>query len=225
MLPEQTDAPVDRPLRILIADDHAVVREGARLLIEQVHGWDVCGLASDGPELMRAALELRPDVIVLDLHMPQFDGLEAVRDLKRQLPEVELVVFSGAGSEIVVQQLFDAGAKSFIRKADSAHLLISAIRAAAEHRPFFTPEVSEILFARFMGEGGTRPAKGVQLTAREREILRHIAQGGSNKEVAAALGISSRTAETHRAAIMRKLAASSTADIVRYAIRNGIIEA
>lgn len=212
-------------LRILVADDHPVVREGAALMIGNVPGWEVCGLAANGREVIAKALELRPDVIVLDLHMPELDGLGAVRELKKQLPAVELVIFSGMRSEGMVEQLFDAGARSFIGKTEGSELLIGAIRSAAEHKPFFTPEVSEILFARFMGDGTNTATKGTQVTTREREIIRHIALGESNKEIARALGISSRTAETHRAAIMRKLGASSTAEIVRYAIRNGIIDA
>lgn len=219
------DARLPQPLRILVADDHPVVREGTRMLIEQVEGWTVCGLAADGGEAIAKALDLRPDVIVLDLHMPGLDGLQAVHELRHRLPTAELVIFSGARSEAIVQQLFNAGARSFISKTEAGKLLITAIRSAAEHKPFFTPEVSEILFARFMQEPGAGAVKAASITKREREIIRHIAEGLSNKQIAAALAISSRTAETHRAAIMRKLGASSTADIVRYAIRNGIIEA
>ena len=214
-----------KALRILVADDHPLVREGAALIIGSVPGWDVCGLASTGREAIAQALELRPDVVLLDLHMPELDGLEAVRRIKKELPATELVVFSGARNEGMVEQLFDAGAKSFVSKTEGGDVLVAAIRSAAEHKPFFTAQVSEILFARFMGDGAKGGRKGAQVTDREREIIRHIAQGESNKEIGAALGISSRTAETHRAAVMRKLGASSTAEIVRFAIRNGIIEA
>lgn len=168
-----------------------------------------------------------PDkIIVLDFHMPDFNGLEGVRALKQMLPDAELVIFSGMRNDALVEQLFDAGAKSFVSKTEGGEVLLAAIQSAAEHKPFFTQHVSEILFARFMGDdrssGSTRNR---QVTKREREIIRHIADGRSNKEIAAALNISSRTAETHRATIQRKLGVSSTAEIVRFAIRNGIVEA
>ena len=214
-----------QPLRILVADDHPVVREGTSMRIATVPGWEVCGVAADGREVIDQARALRPDVIVLDFHMPEFDGLEGVRELKEMLPDVELVIFSGMRNDALVEKLFDAGAKSFVGKTEGGEVLVSAIRSAAEHKPFFTPDVSEILFARFMGEDrGSGGSRERQVTRREREIIRHIADGRSNKEIAAALGISNRTAETHRAAILRKLGVSSTAEIVRFAIRNGIIE-
>ena len=212
-------------LRILVADDHPLIRAGAALIIGNVPGWEVCGHAATGPEVIAQALELHPDIILLDFHMPELNGLDVVRQIKKELPATEIVVFSGARSEEIVEQLFDAGAKSFVGKTEGGEVLIAAIRSAAEHKPFFTAQVSDLLFARFMNPAAKGGSKGAQVTAREREIIRHIAQGESNKEIGAALGISSRTAETHRAAIMRKLGASSTAEIVRFAIRNGIIEA
>ena len=222
MPPDQTSAIANKSLRILVADDHPLVREGTALIIANVPGWEVCGLASNGREVIEQALGLRPDVIVLDLHMPELDGLETVRAVKKQLPLTELVIFSAASSEEVVEQLFDSGAKSFVSKHEDGEVLIAAIRSAAEHKVFFTPQVSGMLVGRLTGDTPSG-AKRTPITPREREIIREIAQGHSNKEIAAHLGISSRTAETHRAAIMRKLSASSTAEIVRYAIRNGII--
>ena len=225
-MPGDDDASEFRKMvRILVADDHPLVRDGAALIIGDVPGWEVCGLASTGREVIAQAFELRPDVILLDLHMPELDALDAVHQIKKELPATEIVVFSGASSEGIIEQLFDAGAKSFVGKTEGGEVLIAAIRSAAEHKPFFTPEVSEILFSRLMNPAAKGGSKGAQVTAREREIIRHIALGESNKEIGAALAISSRTAETHRAAIMRKLGASSTAEIVRFAIRNGIIEA
>ena len=213
-------------LRILIADDHEVVREGARALIESQSDWEVCGIATNGREAIERAQELTPDVIVLDMTMPELNGLDAIRQIKRAVPTAEIVIFSAHRSEEIVQQVFDAGAKSYIRKADAGRYLLEAIRSLANHKPFFTPEVSEILFAKFLRADATkRQATGDQkLTIREREIVRLLAEGSSNKEVATALGISIRTAETHRATLMRKIASDSLADVVRYAIRNHIIE-
>ena len=214
-------------LRILIADDHEVVREGARALIESEGDWEVCGVATNGREAIQRAQELTPDVIVLDMTMPELNGLDAIRQIKRATPSVEIVIFSAHRSEEIVQQVFDAGAKSYIRKADAGRYLLEAIRSLANHKPFFTPEVSEILFAKFLRADATKrqTASDQKLTVREREIVRLLAEGSSNKEVASALGISIRTAETHRATLMRKVASDSLADLVRYAIRNHIIEA
>ncbi len=215
-----------KTLKILIADDHEVVRQGARLLIEAEAGWEVCGVAANGREALERARELEPDIIVLDLNMPELSGVDAVRQLKREVPACEILVFSAHRSEDMVEQVFDAGAKSYIQKTDAGRDLISAIRSLADHKPYFTPEISDIVFRRFLHKnGGKAPNSGNELTAREREILRLLAEGQSNKDVATTLGISVRTAETHRAALMHKLSLDSIASLVRYAIRNQIIEA
>jgi two-component system, NarL family, response regulator NreC len=215
------------PLRILIADDHEVVREGMRTLIEHEPGWQVCGTATNGQEAVETAKKLKPEVVVLDMTMPELDGLEALRQIKRVLPNTEVLVFSAYHSEKVIEQLFDAGAKSYIQKSDAGRHLVSAIRSLAEHKPFFTPEISRILFARFLSIGPAKKRGGQEytLTNRERDVVRRLVQGSSNKEIATALGISIRTAETHRATLMRKLGLDSLAALVRYAIRNNIVEA
>lgn len=214
-------------VRVLIADDHEVVREGLRALVEHEEGWEVCATARTGREAVELAKKLKPDVAVLDMTMPELSGLEAVRQIKRALPLTEVLVFSAHRSEEVIAQVFDAGAKSYICKADAGRHLIAAIRSLAEHKPFFTPEVSEILFAKFLAADASR-RNGLaeqKLTIREREIVRLLAEGRSNKDTAGLLGISVRTSETHRASLMRKLGLDSLAALVRYAIRNHIIEA
>jgi DNA-binding NarL/FixJ family response regulator len=215
------------PLRILIADDHEVVREGMRALIEHEPGWKVCGIAINGQEAVDTAKKLKPEVVILDMTMPELDGLEALRQIKRALPNTEVMIFSAHHSEEVIEQLFDAGAKSYIQKSDAGRHLVTAIKSLAEHKPFFTPEISEILFAKFLSAGACKKQSRPEhsLTGREREIMRLLAEGRSNKEVATALGISIRTAETHRAALTRKLGLDSLAAVVRYAIRNNIIDA
>ncbi|MBA2269154.1 MAG: response regulator transcription factor [Chthoniobacterales bacterium] len=215
------------PLRILIADDHEVVRDGLRALIEHEPGWEICGTAVTGREAVERAKELKPDIAVLDMTMPELSGLEAVQQIKRALPQTEVLVFSAHRSEDVVAQVFDAGAKSYICKADAGRHLVAAIRSLAEHKPFFTPEVSQILFTKFLAaDGGRKNGTAEQkLTTREREIVRLLAEGRSNKETASLLGISVRTSETHRASLMRKLGLDSLASLVRYAVRNNIIEA
>jgi two-component system response regulator NreC len=213
-------------LRILIADDHQLVREGLHLLVTHETDWEVCATASTGREALELAQQHQPDVAVLDLSMPELSGIDLVRDFKRHLPKVELVLFSAEESEEMIEQLFAAGVKSFIAKADASDSLIAAIRAAAQHRPYFTSQTARIVFARFENKASAAShGSGEKLTPREREIIRLIAKGKSNKEVASFLGVSTRTVETHRATLMRKLGMRSTAELVRYAIRNRIIQA
>jgi DNA-binding NarL/FixJ family response regulator len=216
-----------KPLQILIADDHEMVRAGIQALIEHEPGWEVCGIAVNGLEAIEMAKKLKPAVIVLDMTMPELNGLDALRQIKRALPNTEVLIFSAFHSEEVIEQVFEAGAKSYIQKSETGRHLVAAIKSLAEHKPFFTPEISDILFAKFFsaGVGKKRSANEHSLTAREREIVRLLAEGRSNKEVASSLGISNRTAETHRATLMRKLGLESIAALVRYAVRNNIIDA
>lgn len=215
-----------RPLRILVADDHEVMRNGMRALIEQEPGWEVCGTAVNGQEAVDTAKRLKPEVVVLDMTMPELDGLEALRQIKRALPDTEVVIFSAHHSEEVIERLFDAGAKSYIQKSDAGRHLVSAIKSLAEHKAFFTPAISQILFAKFLSSSAGKKQNGQEhaVTNRERDVVRLLARGSSNKEVANSLGISIRTAETHRATLMRKLGLDSLAALVRYAIRNNIVE-
>jgi DNA-binding NarL/FixJ family response regulator len=216
-----------RRLRILVADDHEVMRTGVRALIEQEPGWQVCGTATNGQEAVEVARKLKPDVVILDMTMPELDGLEALREIKHALPNTEVVIFSAYHSEEVIEQLFDAGAKSYIQKSDGSRHLVAAIKSLAEHKPFFTSEISQILFAKFLSGSVGKKQNGQEhtVTSRERDVVRLLAGGNSNKEVANCLGISIRTAETHRATLMRKLGLESLAALVRYAIRNHIIDA
>ena len=213
---------------VLIADDHEIVREGTAALIRKETNFEVCGLARDGKEAVEMADKLQPDILVLDVTMPELDGVEVVRQVRRQSRKTRILIFSALQSEEVMRELFRAGIKSYIRKGDPASQLVAALHSLAEDKPFFTPGVSDLLFARFLHDESTTTKSAAAeetLSPREREILRLVAQGGTNKTVAASLGVSTRTVETHRAAIMRKLHASSTAELVRYAIRNGIVEA
>src|ERR1041385_5972379 len=215
-----------RQLRILVADDHEVMRDGVRELIEHEPGWTVCGTATNGREAVESAKKLKPEVVVLDMTMPELDGLEALRQIKRALPDAEIVIFSAHHSEEVIEQLYDAGAKSYIQKSDAGRNLVAAIKSLAEHKPYFTRDISDVLFAKFISLHGGRKQNGQEhtLTHRERDVIRLLAEGASNKEIATSLGISIRTAETHRATLLRKLGLDSLAALVRYAIRNNIIE-
>jgi DNA-binding NarL/FixJ family response regulator len=212
-------------LRILIADDHAVMREGTRAVIERQAGWEVCGIAATGREAVAQAFALKPEVVVMDMSMPELNGLDAAQQIRRRLPQTEILIFTAHQTDELIREVFQAGAKSFIVKTDAHHFLVEAIESLAEHKPFFTNKVSEVLFAEMLNRATPHSTQtGDRLTPREREIVQLLAEGNSNKEVAGALGISVRTAETHRASILRKLNLDSLASLIRYAIRQKIIE-
>ena len=214
------------PLRIRLADDHEIVRHGVRLLIGKEPGWEVCGEAADGRKAVALAEQLAPDVVVLDIGMPELNGLDAARQIKRVLPQTEVLIFTGEESEQLIHDVFAAGARSYILKSDIGPHLVAAIRALGEHRHYFTSRISEVVFARYLaGASGAGKDKAEGLTPREREIVQLLSEGKSNKEAGALLGITVKTVETHRAAVMRKLRLDSFADLVRYAIRNKIIAA
>jgi DNA-binding NarL/FixJ family response regulator len=207
-------------IRILLADDHNVVRKGLRGTLEEHDDWNVCGEASNGREAVRLALELKPDIVVLDLTMPELNGIEATRQIKKSLPQAEILIFTMHETEEMILKAFEAGARGFVLKSDDELELVEAIKVISQHKPFFTTAASEALLDNLL-----RPSmRDSVLTDREREIVQLLAEGKSNKEVAAALNISVKTAETHRATVMRKLEIDSIADLVRYAIRNGLID-
>ncbi|PZR75880.1 MAG: DNA-binding response regulator [Chthoniobacterales bacterium] len=214
-------------VRILIADDHDVVREGTRAILERQPGWEICGIATTGREAVDLAAAHDPDVVVMDMSMPDLNGLDAARQIKRRRPQTEILIFTAHQTDELVREVFEAGAKSFIFKSDGHIHLVDAVRSLSQHKPYFTNKVSEVLFADILNRSATKPGaeqSGMRLTGREREVVQLLAEGKSNKEVAEGLGISIRTAETHRATVMRKLGLNSVADLVRYAIRNHMIE-
>lgn len=215
-------------VRILIADDHDVMREGTRAVIERQPGWEVCGVAATGREAVEQAFALEPGIVVMDMSMPELNGLDAARQIMRRLPQTEILIFTAHQTNELIREVFEAGVKSFIFKSEAHHFLVEAIKSLSQHKPFFTNKVAEVLFTEIVdrSEASSHPARTTRrLTAREREIVQLLSEGRSNKEVADALGISIRTAETHRASILRKLSLDSVASLVRYAIRHKIIEA
>jgi len=213
-------------LGILLADDHEIVRQGVRMLIEKEPGWEVCGEAVDGRKAVALAMEFTPDIVILDMGMPELNGLEAARQIKRALPKTEVLIFTGEESEQLIHEIFAVGARSYILKSDLNEHLVAAIHALSQHKHYFTSRISEIVFARYFdGTSGAGKDKAEGLTPREREIVQLVGEGKSNKEAASLLGISIKTVETHRAASMRKLRLDSFADLVRYAIRNKIVAA
>ena len=214
-------------LRILIADDHEVMRDGTRALIERQPGWEVCGIAGTGREAVAQAILLQPNIVIMDMSMPDLNGLDAAVQIKRRLPRTEILMFTAHETDELIREVFEAGAKSFIFKSEAYHFLVEAIQSLSQHKPFFTNKVSQVLFTDILSRSKDKPhaaQTGNRLTAREREIVQLLAEGSSNKEVAGVLGISIRTAETHRASVLRKLSLDSLASLVRYAIRNKIIE-
>jgi DNA-binding NarL/FixJ family response regulator len=211
-----------KSVRILIADDHEVVRQGVRTVLEQETGWVVCGEASTGREAVAKAVELRPDIVVLDISMPELNGFEATRQIRRAVP-ARILVLTVHESDQVVTEVLDAGAHGYVLKTDAGRKLVEAIRALLQHKEFFTERVHSMAARR---TGPHRPVtRGAgRLTAREREVLQLLSEGKSNKEVGALLGMTTKTAETHRAHILDKLNLHSMSELVRYAIRNRIIE-
>lgn len=210
--------------RILLADDHDVVRQGLRKLLETHQGWVVCGEATNGREAVKLALALRPEIAVLDLSMPELNGLEATRQIKKEHPGTEVLIFTMHETEQLIREVLTAGARGFVLKSDGGQQLVEAVEALSRHKTFFTAKASEALLDNFLNTMNGAGKESV-LTVREREITQLLAEGWGNKEVAAALCISVKTVETHRAAIMRKVGINSIVELVHYAIRNQMVEA
>jgi DNA-binding NarL/FixJ family response regulator len=218
-----------KKLKILLADDHELVRRGLRALIERVPEWKVCGEAATGTEALEQAVRLRPDIVVVDLEMPGLDGLEVTRRIKRQLPDCETLIFTGSGeTDELIRDVFASGAKSYILKTDAGKFLVDALASLGQHKPFFTDKASAVMFARFINpQKNPAPddaASGERLSPNEFLLVRLLASGGSNATVAHKQHVSVRTVENMRAGIMSKLQLKSFADLVRYAARNGIIK-
>jgi len=211
-------------VRILLADDHDVVRKGLRGLLEVNSAWQVCGEATNGRDAVKLAMELKPDLAVLDLEMPELNGLEATRQIKKDLPDLEVLIFTMHETDQFIRDALVAGARGFVLKADAGRYLVEAVEALSRHKPFFTSKASETLLEKFL-ESTAASIEVDRLTDREREIIQLLAEGKGNKEISAILYISVKTVETHRAAIMRKLKMNSIVDLVRYAIRNNWIKA
>jgi DNA-binding NarL/FixJ family response regulator len=215
------------PLRILVADDHEIVRRGLVFLLKSHPGWDVCGEARDGRQAVEKAVELRPDIVILDIGMPNLNGLEAARQLLRHNPQCKVLILTIADTDEVVRAVLDAGARGFVLKSDAVRDLVSAVEALQSNKTFFTSRVSEMVLGGFLGRN--RPTSDGKprfpdLTPREREIVQLLAEGKSTKEVASYLDLSVKTAETHRSNIMRKLDLHSVSELVLYAVRNNMVQ-
>lgn len=204
---------------VLVVDDHPVVRKGVRTIIESMDKFEVVGEAADGREAVDQADAIHPDIVILDLAMPQFDGIDAIAGLKRRHAGVEILVFTLHRSDHRCLEAMDAGARAYVCKSESDHLG-PALEAVARHQSYFSPTVDEALSQESLDEAWDRRP----LTDRERQIVRLVAQGHSNKAIARLLDISVKTTETHRASAMRKTGTNSAAALTIYAARNGIVD-
>ena len=214
--------------RVLIADDHSMVRQGIKVVINSLDGWELCGEAANGRQAVELAKELQPDVAVLDITMPELNGLDATRQIGECSPRTKVIILTMHESDALALTVIKAGARGFVLKNDAPEALPRALTAVREGRIFFTPKVSDLVMLSL-----TNPAAMTQLeeaprsrlTPREREIVQLLAEGFSNKEAADRLGISHSTIESHRKNVMSKLKLRSSTELVRYAIRNNLIQA
>lgn len=212
-------------LRILIAEDHTVVRQGLRRILQEQPGWEVVGEGGNGREAVRQAVHLKPDVAILDIAMPQLSGIEAARQISRKVPSVQIVILSMFSEEAYILQALQAGAHGYLLKDSADQDLVRAVTEIAKGRSFFSPLVARVILdehVRQLAEKGTADRYD-SLSEREREVFQLIAEGHSNKEIAELLCISPGTVETHRAHVMHKLDLHSRAEIVLYAVRKGVI--
>jgi DNA-binding NarL/FixJ family response regulator len=214
-----------KTLRILIADDHGLVRRGARAILHSRHGWRVVGEAVDGREAVQKAIDLKPDVAVVDIGMPELDGVEVARQIREAVPNTEVLVLTMHESDQMVRRALDAGARGYLLKSDLTECLVNAVKAVSQGERFLTPKVSEIVVEGFLKARSRHrqgESAGAATTPREIEIIRLLTEGKTNKETAAHLGITVRTVETHRAKIMLKLGLHSLTELIHYAMRHSI---
>jgi DNA-binding NarL/FixJ family response regulator len=206
----------------MVVDDHELVRKGVRSLAEAVPDWICCAEAANSEEALRLAVETKPDIIVLDVSMPNVSGLDLIGQFKRLLPRVEILVLTMHDSERIVSQALCAGARGYLLKSDAGNKLIEALTALSRHQTYFSPSVSETLLQAYLSSNAAHAHE--QLTPRERQIVKLVAEGNSNKRISTILNVSIKTVETHRSAAMRKIGAKSSADLTLYAARNELVQ-
>jgi len=213
-----------KPVRILIADDHELFRRGVAAELTQVPGWIVAAEATNGRDAVAQAASLAPDIVVLDLTMPELNGLEAARQIILANPAARILILTAHESEQLVREVLSAGAKGYVLKSDAGRTLVTALQALLEGGSFFTSNVARMVLDGYLRSEAREAVPAQTLSAREREIVQLLAEGNSNKDIARVLNISVKTAETHRSNVMRKMEFASLAELVRYAIRNNIID-
>jgi DNA-binding NarL/FixJ family response regulator len=209
------------PMKVLIADDHGIVRSGLRMLLERQMDIEVVGEASDGLEARDMAIRSRPDLAILDVKMPKLTGLQATREIRAQAPDVAVLILSMYDDERYLFEALKAGASGYVLKAQADSDLIEAVRAVERGEPFLTPDAQRALIQDVLGHGSSRDE---ELTPREQEVVKLVAEAHTNKEIAAILHLSEKTVENHRSNAMRKLGMRDRVELVRYAIRRGLID-
>lgn len=209
-------------LRILLVDDHEVVRKGLKEILEEQPGWKVCGEAANGRDAVTQAVELKPKIALVDLEMPELNGLEATRQIKKNAPSVKVLVYSVHESDQFVREAVRAGAHGYVRKSYSGSHIVSAVEALSKQKCFFATSVNEEP-SQSDDLSSAQPTLPEELTDRESQIVQLLTNGRSNREVASLLGISVKTVETHRTTVMRKLGVHSIVKLVHYAVRNNLV--
>jgi len=213
-------------VRILIADDHELIRRGLVSALAERPEWSIVAEAADGRQACELAARLTPEIAVLDLTMPELNGLDATRQIRASTPKTRILIVTAHESEQLIRDVLDAGAMGYVLKSDAGRVLVQAIEALLDERPFFTSKVARFVLEGYLRSGEDSVTQAaVALSPRERQIVQLLAEGSNNKEVARALGLSVKTVETHRSNVMRKMEFGSLADLVRYAIRNKIVDA
>ena len=211
--------------RILLADDHPIFRMGVSALIRSNAGWEVCGEAADGREAATKCIQLRPDLLILDICMPNLNGLDAARQILKHSPDQKILVLTNVESEQVIRECLEAGVRGWAFKSDSPAELTAAIQAMQQNRSSFSSRVSNLILHGYLKPHGVNPTISVpaRLSAREREVVQLVSEGKTSREIASLLGVSVKTAESHRSNVMLKLRVHSTVELVMYAIRNEIV--
>lgn len=220
-------ATASKPYRILIADDHSVVRRGVRALLASQPGLEICSEATTGPETMDRVKKDKPDLVILDLTMPEMNGLDVARSIREESPETDVMILSMHFSDDLAREVLRTGAMAYVLKSDADKDLLAAVDHVRHRQPFFTGQLATSMMQTFM-EGRTEASAegedGVTLTPRELEVVQLLAEGKSNKEAGAALKVSNRTIESHRNHIMHKMGFASFSELIRFAIRNNLVE-
>jgi DNA-binding NarL/FixJ family response regulator len=211
--------------RILLAEDHPIFRMGVCSLIRSHEGWDVCGEAADGREAVKQCMQLRPDLLLLDICMPLLNGLDAARQILKRNPEQKILVLTNVESEQVIRECLEAGVRGWVFKSDRAEDVTAAIESLQQNKSSFSSHVSHLILHGYLKPHSVNPTMALpaRLSTREREVIQLVSEGKTSKEIAQLLGVTLKTAETHRSNVMLKLRLHSTVELVMYAIRNEIV--